>query len=218
MIDFVSGIDLPEDDLGNQALIHQLLEMEKADLPCPKVVLFNQNSSSSPLWFKDLSSQDQEFLDTPYPVAGEKIKLPRRSMNLDNQMYRVRSVHLGNSDDERLFLTQVQQQAVRDAKQRKSVDHDYIASRHRDFPGLKIYFFGISQRREPNDINPPRLIHGHEATVGYTLSFPRSEEFEGKTPQEVKNLIETTRHSYYLNKIHAKNKDLNAYEDLDFEE
>tara|TARA_B110000908_G_C10266625_1_gene464618 strand:- start:2121 stop:4985 length:2865 start_codon:yes stop_codon:yes gene_type:complete len=221
VIDFIKAIALPEDDLGNSALVHQLSVMEKAELPLPKVLLFNQNASASPAWFQELSSVDKEFLETPYLVAGAEINLPRRAMSLDNKIYRVRSVSLGNSDDERLFLSPEQQAIIKkdrkDKKKRKAVDHDYIATEYRDFPGLKIYFFGVSQKRKSHDTDPQKLIHGHEATLGFTLSFPRSEELKGKTAQEIKNLIEKTRHSYYLNKIHAKNKDLSAYEDIDVE-
>jgi hypothetical protein len=219
IIDYVKAIDLPEDDLGNVALIRQLIAMNEAGMSKPKVLLFNQNASASPQWFKDLSTQDKEFLDTPYTVAGRKIILPRRAMSLEQGRFRVRSVHLGNSDDERLFLSSVHQEHIREGKSPiKPVDHDYIASEHRDFAGLKIYFFGISQRRKLGDVAPPNLIHGHEATLGYTLSFPRSEKLRGqKTPKEIRALIKTTRHSYFLNKIHAKNKDLGAYEDMEHE-
>ena len=219
LIDYVKAIDLPEDDLGNSALINQLIAMDEAGISKPKVLLFNQNTSASPQWFKDLSSADRDFLDTPYTVAGQKIILPRRTMSLDKGRFRVRSVHLGNSDDERLFLSPEHQKDIREDKSpKKPVDHDYIASEHRDFAGLKIYFFGISQRRESDDSNPPNLIHGHEATLGYTLSFPRPEKLRGeKTAKEIRALVKTTRHSYYLNKIHAKNKDLGAYEDIEHE-
>jgi hypothetical protein len=219
LIDYVKAIDLPEDDVGNSALINQLIAMDEAGISKPKVLLFNQNTSASPQWFKDLSSADRDFLDTPYTVAGQKIILPRRTMSLDKGRFRVRSVHLGNSDDERLFLSPEHQKDIREDKSpKKPVDHDYIASEHRDFAGLKIYFFGISQRRESDDSNPPNLIHGHEATLGYTLSFPRPEKLRGeKTAKEIRALVKTTRHSYYLNKIHAKNKDLGAYEDIEHE-
>jgi len=217
IIDFINAIELPEDDLGDNALVHQLQEMESAGITRPKVLLFNQSSSVETLWSRDLSKVDEEFLAAPYNVAGRKVTLPRRSMNLLNGMYRVRSVHLGNPNDERLFLSQEHQDIVKNSISSRPVDHDYLASKHRDFAGLKISFFGISERRAEGDRKAPKLIHGHEATLGYTLSFPRSDTLKGLSPQQVKALLKSTRHSYAINKVHDRNKELVAYEDIDFD-
>jgi hypothetical protein len=217
VIDFIKAIDLPEDDLGNKALINQLCEMEKADISRPKVLLFNQNTSKSTKWFEALTTEDKEFVTTPYDVAGQQIKLPRRSMNFVGNVYRVSSVHLGNSDDEKLFLTDEQRDIVTQGKINKAIDHDYIGSEHRDFVGLKIYFFAVTKRRPEDVKTPPELIHGHAATLGYTVSFPRSDKLVGKTPKEIRALIKTTRWSYLLNKIHSRNEELRAYEDWEDE-
>ena len=215
--DFIKAIDLPEDDLGNKALINQLYKMEEADIPPPKILLYNQKSSGSPQWFDALSPEDKKFVTTPYDVAGTKINLPKRAMNFVGNVYRVNSVHLGNSDDEKLFLTKEQRDVVSQGKINTPVDHDYIASEERDFVGLKIYFFAVSQRRAEGVITPPKLIHGHTPTLGYTLSFPRSDKLRGKTPGEIRALIKTTRHSYMLNAVHSRNKELLHYEDMDDE-
>ena len=135
-------------------------------------------------------------------------------MTLHGEVYRVRSVSLGNSDDEKLFLLPEEQRTVSDSKTKlKAVDHDYIASASRDFVGLKIYFFAVAKNRKKGDASPPELIHGHEATLGYTISFPRSDKLKGKTPEEIKQLIKQTKHSYLINVIQARNKELLAYED-----
>lgn len=81
--------------------------------------------------------------------------------------------------------------------------------------GLKIYFFAVSERRNEGDKSPPKLIHGREATLGYTISFPRSDSLRNKTPQEIKDLIKTTRWSYLLNEVHLRNRDLQQYEDIE---
>ena len=216
VIDFINATDLPEDDLGNEALINQLVEMEKAGIPVPKILLFNQNASApSRQWVKDLLPSDKTFVNEPYVVApGHQITLPKRSMTLSGEVYRVNSVSLGNSDDEKLFLLPEEQRTVSDSKTKlKAVDHDYIASASRDFVGLKIYFFAVAETRKDRDTSPPKLIHGHEATLGYTISFPRSDKLKGKTPAEIKQLIKQTKHSYLINVIQARNKELLAYED-----
>ena len=217
VIDFIKAIDLPEDDLGNKALINQLHEMKKANLSLPKVLLFNQNSSKSTEWFEALTDDDKDFVTAPYDVASQKITLPRRQMTLSGNVYRVSSVHLGNSDDEKLFLSDEQREIVTQNKPNKPIDHDYIASEHRDFVGLKIYFFAVTKKRSDGIETPPELIHGHEATLGYTVSFPRSDKLVGKTPKEIKALLKTTRWSYLLNKIHSRNQELVAYEDWEDE-
>ena len=216
VIEFIKAIDLPEDDLGNKALINQLHKMEKAGLSLPKVLLFNQPSSRSTSWFDALDDDDKDFMKTPYDVAGHKITLPRRQMPLKRGIYRVSSVHLGNSDDEKLFLTDEQRIVISDVK-KGAVDHDYIAAEPRDFVGLKIYFFAIAKKVEDGVEGLPGLIHGQEATLGYTISFPRSEKLMGKTPKEMKALIKSTRWSYLLNKVHSRNQELAAYEDWEDE-
>ena len=217
VINFIEAIDLPEDDLGNKALIKQLNKMQKAGIPAPKVLLFNQHQSKSSGWVADLTPEDMEFVSTPYNVAGYQIRLPKRSMSFDGATYRVRSVHLGNPDDEKLFLTRDQRLLVKQSKTKKAIDHDYIASEYRDFVGLKIYFFAVTRRRPEGVRTPPQLIHGHEATLGYTISFPRSDQLRGRTPQEIKALVEATREKYLLNKIHSRNEELRAYEDWEDE-
>ena len=191
--------------------------MKAEGIKPPKVLLFNQASTAKTQWTKDLSPRDYDFMFKNYNVAGHEIKLAGRAMNFHGNFYRVRSVHLGNPDDEKLFLTEEQRSALIQSK-RKSVNHDYIASEHRDFAGLKIYFFAVSSKSRVNEKDTVELIHGHEATLGYTVSFPRTERLKNKTPQQIKALIKTTKHSYFINKIQEKNLDLQAYEDLDEEE
>lgn len=217
VIDFIKAIDLPEDDLGNKALINQLQEMEKANLSLPKILLFNQKTSRSTEWFEALSAEDKGFVATPYDIAGQLVTLPRRQMTRSGNVYRVSSTHLGNSDDEKLFLTQEQRSAVIQDKKDKAFDHDYIASKYRDFVGLKIYLFAVVKKRAEGVKTAPELIHGHEATLGYTVSFPRSDQLLGKTAKEIKTLIKTTRWSYLLNKVHSRNQELLAYEDWEDE-
>ena len=82
---------------------------------------------------------------------------------------------------------------------------------------IKIYFFAIAKKVEDGVEGLPELIHGQEATLGYTISFPRSEKLMGKTPKELKALIKSTRWSYLLNKVHSRNQELAAYEDWEDE-
>jgi len=218
IINYVKQIDLPEDDLGNAALINHLKKMSEAGLGLPRVVLFNQSSRGKPKWEDDLVSSDKTFINSKYHFSDQiSLTLPKRLMKENLKEYKVSSVHLGNSDDEKLFLSETERGLVAERIARKPVSFDYICSDERDYPGLIIYLFAVVVR--PVDKQEPiKLGHGKMPTVGYTVSLPRSENLKGKTSKEIKEIVKKTKHSYQVNKIHSRLQQLSAYEDYDDDE
>jgi hypothetical protein len=220
IIDYVEKMDLPEDDLGNSALITHLKKMSGADLGLPRVTLFNQAGHGIPGWEREklLSDDERVFINTEYPFSEQiNLKLPKRRMNVSQGVYKISSVHLGNDDDEKLFLSSDGRKSIRNQlKSKKPLSFDYICSDERDYPGLIIYLFAVA-------VGPPngkveKLGHGQMPTVGYTISFPRSENLKGKTSEEIRAIVKKTKHSYQVNKIYSRHQELSAYEDYDDDE
>lgn len=217
IIHFIQQMDLPEDDLGNPALVAHLKKMNESGLGLPRVILFNQTKQGNPSWEKNLSADDKRFINSPYKFSEDiELILPKRRMQESQGIYRIRSVHLGNSDDEKLFLTTDQKQKVANRLKRKPVSFDYICSDDRDYPGLIIYLFAIALG--PMDGRVERLGHGQMPTVGYTVSFPRSENLKNKTSDEIKSIVKKTKHSYKVNKIHSQLQQLSSYETFEDDE
>ena len=224
LIDFIKNIDLPEDDIGNTALINHLLEMEKAGLSKAKVALFTQGSPGKVEWDKPvygLSNDEREFINTPFSFCSKKIVMPKRAMKfVDGKIFEIPSVHLGNSDDEKIFLSSEAINKVKElsTSKKKPVSFDYIASEERDFPGLIIYLFAVAYK-EPwwagtsGIESSVQLGHGLSPTLGYCISLPRSEEIKvhGMSQKEIKALVRNTRHSYQINKVQQRLKSTLAY-------
>jgi hypothetical protein len=204
---YVKEMELPEDDVGNSALFHQLQEMEKAELPLPRVCLFNQSRGRVTEWEHLLDSKDRHFLNEKYEFLDYKIRLPKRAMKNDGVIYSTPRVQLGNSDDEKLFLNEDARDKVKLSK-KNAVSFDYLCSDERDFPGLIIYLFGVGivnpypfdERLKPGVI----LGHKHNPTVGFSLSLPRTERYKNKTNREIQSLIKKTRHSYQVNRVYQE--------------
>jgi hypothetical protein len=221
IIEFINRVDLPEDDLGNTALINHLRKMKDTNLGNPRVVLFNQANLGKPKWETGLEQAEKHFINTHYDFLEDvALKLPKRLMDATPDFYKVRSVHLGNPDDEKLFLSKPGRDLVRGRLDRDPVSFDYLCSDDRDYPGLLIYLFAVAVRDgiDPDSQKRFRLGHGLMPTVGYTVSIPRSENLKGMTRQEISRLVKSTKHSYQVNKIHARLQELSAYEEFDDDE
>lgn len=219
IIDFINNIDLPEDDIGNTAVVSHLKSMEKKGLKTPKVCLFNQQKSRSREWLKLLNESDQNLLTTPFNFCGRDIVLPNRAMNFKDGYYYIPSVQLGNPDDEKVFLEHPQ--LIDNSTGKKTVNFDYLCSEERDFPALIIYLFGVAHVtpfpfKKDNDTKV-KLAHGQSPTLGFTLSFPRIDKLNGLTSKEVIELNKSTKHEYKINKIQMKLKELADYDDYEDE-
>ncbi len=221
VISFIRNIDLPEDDVGDEALIEHLKMMEREGLEKIKVCLFNQSNSKKPSWVRELPKEDRDFLSEPYAFCGKNLKLPKRAMNFKDGNYYIPSVQLGNPDDEKLFLSAEARLKVSDSLAKKAVSFDYICSEERDFPALIIYLFAVVNVSPfPYDVNKnPKvnLVHGHSPTLGYSLSLPRPDHLKGKTSKELQQLVKKTRHSYSVNKIQSELKLIADYDDEDYD-
>ena len=216
LVEFIDNVELPEDDLGNTALKNHLTKMQQASLGLPKVVVFNQKGHGSPEWEKKLTSEEQDFINRAYDLPeGPSLNLPKRLMQVDGDLIKVRSVHLGNPDDEKLFLSPSERADIHAA--RKPVSFDYICAENRDYPGLLIYFFAVAipERDGLSNVRVVRLAHGEAPTVGYTVSIPRSENLKGKTKKEISEIVRKTKHSYQVGKIYKRLQKMSAYEDYE---
>jgi len=219
VIDFIKNIDLPEDDIGNRAVISHLKKMEVEGLQSPKVCLFNQNNSRVPSWSVLLETGDKAFLNKPYKFCGKHINLPKRAMNFKDGNYYIPSVQLGNPDDEKVFLKNPE--LIVNSMGKKPVNFDYLCSDERDFPALIIYLFGVVNVTpfpfKENKNSTLKLAHGHKPTLGFTLSFPRIEKLKGLTNKEIIKLNNSTKHEYKVNKIQSKLREIADYDDYDEE-
>lgn len=219
LINFIRDINLPEDDVGNTALIHHLEGMERAGLPKVKVALFNQKSRGSTGWEEGLSDpEDKNFINNDFSFCSKKVVMPKRAMKFTGgNLYEIPSVHLGNSDDEKIFLSE---EAINEVKKTKKnpVSFDYIASDERDFPGLIIYLFAVAYEvprgTKPDNVDKPikaKLGHGRSPTLGYCISLPRSEEIKGKSQNDIKKIMKDTKYSYLINKVQQRNRSIFGY-------
>jgi hypothetical protein len=221
IINYIKQMDLPEDDLGNSVLINHLKKMSEAGLGLGRVVLFNQDAKRKPIWVNEMSPIEQDFIDRDFRFFDQiDLNLPKRLMEAKPDVYKVSSVHLGNSDDEKLFLSSDERKKVVEQVDRAPVSFDYICSDKRDYPGLIIYLFAVAVHPLVTKAGEykTKLGHGQMPTVGYTVSLPRSENLKGKTSKEVREIVKQTKHSYQVNKIHSQLQQLSAYENYDDDE
>jgi hypothetical protein len=207
VIKYLNDMDLPEDDIGNDALVRQLTQMQKSGVRKPHVCIMNQNRSGNRKWVKKLSPEEQIFIESKISLAELKnITLFGRAMKDDGVNFKTQSVQLGNSDDERLFLSEPERASIKTTKP-NAVSFDYIASKERDFAGLIIYPFAIGIKTPyttTDDNYTARLGHGLNPTIGFTISIPRPEHLRGLSSNELKNLVRDTRHSYQINKVYQE--------------
>jgi hypothetical protein len=217
IINFISKIDLPEDEVGDKALIHQLKGMMQDDtVPKFKVAIFNQKSRGKPDWEKNIKNDSEiNFINTDYPFADLNITMPKRLLNSNGKYLYKPSVNLGNSDDEKIFLKEKIRDKIK-SKKKNSASYDYIAAPERDYPTLIIYLFAVAIRdlkERPRTEESFKLGHGLSPTLGYTIAIPRPEHLKGKTQGEVKKLIKKTKYSYQLNKIAQRLDIVEEYSD-----
>jgi hypothetical protein len=215
VIDFIEKIDLPEDDVGNKALIHQLTAMMKdTSIPKFKVAVFNQKSIGTTKW--ELSEKrEKDFVNEELPFAGHKIIMPKRLLNSNGKTFSRPSTNLGNSDDEKIFLSTLSRDEIKDKKP-KAVSYDYIAAPSRDYPTLTIYLFAVAIRKTQKTNTTEeiyKLGHGLSPTLGFTIALPRPEHLKNKTPAEIKLLIKETKYIYKLNKVAQRLNLVEEYQD-----
>lgn len=223
IIKFIEDVSFPDQPIGDAVLIKHLRKMEREGLAQPKVVLFSPATVGKAGWAQKLTEDEQGFASADYSLAelggaGRpiRVKLPKRLMKASNGIYSVRSTHLGNSDDEKLFLSDEAREAIKDAVGPKATSADYLWSDERDFAGLLIYHFAVGIK--DSSFDRYKLGHGLKPTLGYTLSFPRPENLRGLTKQELNRLVKDTKHSYSVNKVHAAMAELGAYEEEELDD
>lgn len=224
LIEYIERMELPEDDLGDAALKNHLKKMKDLSLGLPRVAVFNQKSLGKPGWEQELSASEQSFINDPYTLRDSvSLNLPKRLMQVDKDLFKVKSVHLGNPDDEKLFLSSTERSDVADQADqaaRDPVSFDYICAADRDYPGLLIYHFAVAikERSDSGEADVVKLGHGLMPTVGYTISLPRSENLKGKTKKEISEIVKKTKHSYQVGKVYRRLQQISAYEEYEDDE
>jgi len=230
LINFINDVELPEDDLGNQALINHLKKMEDAGLSRPKVILFNQKSSRPVEWAAYLNEEDRGFVNEAkydFLPGQREVRLAKRLMSQDaNRNYKVNSVRLGNPDDEKLFISPHARDDVKLRLGDKTpVSFDYLCSEKRECPGLLIYLFAVAvgpdkafKKFSDEDKAALHLGHGRMPTIGYSVSLPRPENLKGKTRQEIARIVKKTKHEYRVGKVWDRLQGLSAYEEYEEDE
>jgi len=226
VIDFIKNTELPEDDLGNTALIKHLEKMKNQGLKKFKVCLYNQVNSARPKWIEKLNESDTDFIEESYEVAGEKLRLPKRAMNYKDGNYYIPSVHLGGPADEKYFLDKSTREEIYSngkVTSKNAISFDYISSEKRDFPGLIIYLFAVAHVSSPFPFkdnakvsSKVKLAHGQNPTLGFSISLPRIDKLKGFSAKELLKLNKETKHSYTINKIKVELGnyfDVEAYDD-----
>lgn len=207
VIQYIENMDLPEDDVGNQALIRQLKSMSEENLSLPHVCIFNQKKTRKPHWQDKLTIDEQTFLKTPQEIEGLSLNLAKRALKDDGAIYTTPKVQLGNPDDEKLFLSEDAIKSVL-AEKKNAASFQYIAHEERDFPGLIIYLFGIGittpYSAKKGDDYTAKLGFGCSPTVGFSVSLPRPEHLKGKDSNELKRILKNTRHSYLVNRVYQE--------------
>lgn len=217
IIDFIEAVELPENDIGNRALIKQLREMQKAGITSPKICFYNQVKSKLPWWTKELSPENRRFMLDKYPFGGTDFSLAIRKLKNKDGVYQSRSSQLGNPDDEKLFLSESDRDRVL-ISNHKATSFDYIAHSSRDYPALMIYLFCIGttnpQSAEKNSKFTASLCFGETPTLGYSVSIPRLESQRSLSSEDLKKLVKNTKHSYQVNKVYSEQLEaIDLYED-----
>ena len=170
-------------------------------IPKFRVAIFNQKNIGNTTWEKNIDDQSEiDFINTSYSLSGENINMPKRLLLSNGDTFYKPSVNLGNSDDEKIFLSEEERDRIKSIKN-NAVSYDYIASPDRDYPTLIIYFFAVAIDKLEQDKDSYKLGHGKMPTVGFTVAIPRPEHLKGKTQKELKKLVKNTKYSYQLNKI-----------------
>jgi hypothetical protein len=208
VIEFIRKMVMPEDDVGNDALIKHLLDMEKNNLPKPHVCVINQSTSRASKWDGKLIDSEAAFIKKKISLGGiENITLFSRAMRDDGVNFKTSSVQLGNPDDEKLFLSDQSRIAVENGI-KNAVSFHYLGSNDRNFPGIIIYPFAVCIKNQ-HEINSEgdqtaRLGHGLNPTIGFTVSIPRPDNLKHLDKKALKKLMLETRHSYQINKVYQE--------------
>ena len=205
IIDFIKGTDLPEDMIGNKALINHIKTMKDFNFKNFKVALYNQSSTRMPNWMKkDEFQEEASKAIKEYSFLGEQIQTPMRSIFSNGKEIFGRKAELGNSGlDEGLFLSEESYSLLK--KNGEKAPRVYISGnildengneKIRDFPALIIYLFSISYRSGEGYCVPFNF-----PCVGLSLSFPIIEAQKGLGADELKKYFKESKESVSLNAV-----------------
>lgn len=210
VLEFIRSLDLIDGEQTPNYLIEDYIQkLAQNKFPNFRVVVKQlSGNQSKPKWVKDLDLPS----GLEYPDSGidNKIIPSKRAYELsgNNAFVRYRKYEAGEPGDERLLVPDLKTDGI-------EYNNDLIAIEGRDFPGLIIYTFAIAAKPENIDPNEASyVVINDQPTVGYSLSFPLTENLKNISPEERLELLKKTKVSYQTNVIWQRNiEDGIIYED-----
>lgn len=212
ILELISSLDLIDGEQTPNYLIEDYIKkLSHNKFPNFRVVVKQlSGKQSSPKW---LSKLDKELpSEIRYPESGisKRIIASKRAYELsgNNEFVTYRKHEAGEPDDEKLLVPDLDTEEIK-------YNNDLIAIKGRDFPGLIIYTFAIAAKlgnAKPKDES--YVIINDQPTVGFSLSFPLTENLKNISTKERLELLKKTKVSYQTNAIWRRNTDSGViYED-----
>ncbi len=200
--EFIRDLNMIPDDYGDEALFNQLDELQNEEIPNFKVGIFNVKKPGKVKWEDNIVNKN-EIHDT-FTLGPHELNIGKRQVNSNGMIIYPQAGDLSGSDDEKIFLNEHQIQEVLNGNQR-AYSRDYLRYEGRDFPSLTIYLFNLGILKPyPNNIDKDEyevLIAHEKPSIGFTISFPLTENLRGKSSQEIRALNRKTAYSYKTNRI-----------------
>lgn len=213
VLDFIRSLDLIDGENMPNYLIEDFIQkLAQNKFPNYRVVVKQlSGKQSKPQW---LSKVDKELPVTlEYPESGidKEIIASKRAYELsgNNTFVKYKKFEAGEPRDEGLLVPELNTDAI-------EYNNELITMPGRDFPGIIIYTFAIAAKPgniDPKDAASYRVIHD-KPTVGYSLSFPLTENLKNISAKERLALLKKTKVSYQTNVIWQRNiEDGMSFED-----
>lgn len=200
---YIKEMGMIPDDFGDEALLNQIDNLAKENLPNFKVAIFNPKSIGTVLWEDKIVNPENLYSD--FSLGPHDLLIAKRRVTTNGEIVFPQAGQLSGTDDEKIFLDDDQIKDVLGGRQR-AFNNDYIRYKERDFPSLTIYAFNLGLLKpypEGNleeDEYTATIVH-NKPSIGFTISFPLISNLRNKSPAEIRALNKKTAHSYKTNKV-----------------
>jgi hypothetical protein len=200
VIKFINKIEVIDGEQAPNYLIEDYLaKLQKAGIPEFRVAVKQLKTGSSKTeWMSYLPQAGQELSsEHDYQLKGLPSIYPSKrlfTLSKDEEILKYKKQEAGDPTDESMFLYDVEPDPL--AKS----NTDFIAHKDRSYPGLIIYTFALGARKEGDEKNDP--IHPVDGVyIGYSLSFPLTENLRGLSSKEREEITKKTKVTYQANRI-----------------
>lgn len=206
IIEYVETMNMIPDDYGNEALMHQLQQLESNNIDNFKVCLFNQKNSGQVSWQEKISNPQNLYSE--FNFCSKLIKPANRRVDSNGKFIFPVKGQLGGVNDEKIFLGEEIVNEITDDK-KDYYNNYFIRHEKRGFPGLMIYLFNLGILSKPNGEFPSNLseddysalIAHSKPSIGYTISFPLTSNLRDKSENEIRQLNRSSAHSYQVGRV-----------------